>query len=102
MIDVAMVVLSRLVSCQEAKVAMVKRRTIPVLIHLLRKGLPRNGENATNILLSFCKKDAKNMCCKSSLGVVLLLTELALNGTERAKRKAESLLDLLQRLQKQS
>ncbi|OWM86231.1 U-box domain-containing protein 11-like [Punica granatum] len=101
MVDEALTILSVLASCQEAKVAMVKASTIPVLIDLLRMGLPRNKENAAAILLSLCKRDSDNLGCISRLGASIPLTELARNGTERAKRKATSLLDLLHKLHKQ-
>jgi hypothetical protein len=99
MVDEALTILSVLASNQEAKVAIVKASTIPVLIDLLRTGLPRNKENASAILLSLCKRDPENLACISRLGAVIPLTELAKNGTERAKRKATSMLEHLRRLQ---
>lgn len=97
MVDEALTILSVLSSHQEAKVAIAKASTIPVLIDLMRTGLPRNKENSAAILLSLCKRDAENLDCISRLGAVIPLTELARNGTERAKRKANSLLELLQK-----
>ncbi|KAK2635383.1 hypothetical protein Ddye_030175 [Dipteronia dyeriana] len=99
MVDEALTILSVLASNQEAKAAIVKASTIPVLIDLLRTGLPRNKENAAAILLSLCKRDTENLACISRLGAVIPLTELAKSGTERAKRKATSLLELLRKLQ---
>lgn len=99
MIDEALTILSVLASNQEAKVAIVKASTIPVLIDLLRTGMPRNKENAAAILLSLCKRDPENLACVSRLGAVIPLTELAKGGTERAKRKATSMLEHLRRLQ---
>ncbi|KAK9276801.1 hypothetical protein L1049_006337 [Liquidambar formosana] len=99
MVDEALTILSVLASHQEAKVAIVKASTIPVLIDLMRTGLPRNKENATAILLSLCKRDTENLACIGRLGAVIPLTELAKSGTERAKRKATSLLEHLRKLQ---
>ncbi|KAJ6431731.1 hypothetical protein OIU84_019085 [Salix udensis] len=99
MVDEALTILSVLASNQEAKVAIVKASIIPVLIDLLRTGLPRNKENAAAILLSLCKRDPENLACISRLGAVIPLTELSKNGTERAKRKATSMLEHLRRLQ---
>ncbi|XP_031255812.1 U-box domain-containing protein 11-like [Pistacia vera] len=99
MVDEALTILSVLASNQEAKVAIVKASTIPVLIDLLRTGLPRNKENAAAILLSLCKRDSENLACISRLGALIPLTELAKSGTERAKRKATSLLEHLRKLQ---
>ncbi|KAH7840930.1 hypothetical protein Vadar_023456 [Vaccinium darrowii] len=98
MVDEALTILSVLASYQEAKVAIVKASTIPVLIDLLRTGLPRNKENAAAILLSLCKRDTENLGCLSRLGAVIPLSELAKTGTERAKRKATSLLEHLRKL----
>ncbi|KAM0015127.1 putative U box domain, armadillo-like helical, Zinc finger, RING/FYVE/PHD-type [Helianthus debilis subsp. tardiflorus] len=99
MIDESLTILSVLASHQEAKTAIVKASTIPVLIDLARIGLPRSKENATSVLLSLCKRDKDNLDCISRLGAVIPLTELANNGSERAKRKAKSLLEHLQRSQ---
>ncbi|KAJ4843402.1 hypothetical protein Tsubulata_013308 [Turnera subulata] len=102
MVDEALTILSVLASNQEAKAAIVKASTIPVLIDLLRTGLPRNKENAAAILLSLCKRDPENLASISRLGAVIPLTELAKSGTERAKRKATSMLDHLRKLQQHS
>ncbi|KAK7845387.1 u-box domain-containing protein 10 [Quercus suber] len=99
MVDEALTIMSVLASHHEAKVAIVKASTIPVLIDLLRTGLPRNKENAAAILLALCKRDSDNLACISRLGAVIPLTELAKSGTERAKRKATSLLEHLRKLQ---
>ncbi|KAF7808772.1 U-box domain-containing protein 11-like [Senna tora] len=99
MVDEALTIMSVLASHQEAKVAIVKASTIPVLIDLLRTGLPRNKENAAAILLALCKRDSENLACISRLGAVIPLTELARSGTERAKRKATSLLEHLRKIQ---
>ncbi|XP_038681964.1 U-box domain-containing protein 10-like isoform X2 [Tripterygium wilfordii] len=100
MVDEALTILSVLASNQEAKIAIVKASTIPVLIDLLRTGLPCNQENAAAILLALCKKETDNLACISRLGAVIPLTELARSGTERAKRKATSLLEHLRKLQR--
>ncbi|XP_022877006.1 U-box domain-containing protein 11-like [Olea europaea var. sylvestris] len=97
MVDEALTILSVLASHHEAKSALMKASTIPVLIDLLRTGLPRDKENAAAILLSLCKRDTENVACLSRLGALLPLSELAKNGTERAKRKATSLLEQLRK-----
>ncbi|KAJ7943024.1 RING-type E3 ubiquitin transferase [Quillaja saponaria] len=99
MVDEALTIMSVLASHPEAKAAIVKASTIPVLIDLLRTGLPRNKENAAAILLALCKRDAENIACISRLGALIPLNELAKSGTERTKRKATSLLELLRKLQ---
>ncbi|CAI0557811.1 unnamed protein product [Linum tenue] len=52
MVDKALTILSVLSSNAEAKAAIVKVSTIPVLIDLLRTGQPRGKENTVAILLS--------------------------------------------------
>lgn len=52
MVDEALTIMSVLTSHQEAKVAIIKASTIPVLIDLLRTGVPRNKENAAAIILA--------------------------------------------------
>ncbi|XP_043693983.1 U-box domain-containing protein 10-like [Telopea speciosissima] len=99
MVSEALTILSVLVSNQDCKVAVAKASIIPVLIDLLRKGMPRNKENAAAILLSLCKKNAENLGCIARLGAYIPLSELAKSGTDRAKRKATSLLDHLRKSQ---
>nr|GEX03966.1 U-box domain-containing protein 11-like [Tanacetum cinerariifolium] len=99
MVDKSLTILSVLASHQEAKAAIVRASTIPLLIDLTRTGIPRNKENATSILLSLCKRDSDNLACISRLCTVIPLMELAKNGSERAQRKAKSLLEHLQRAQ---
>uniref|UniRef100_A0A803LJQ4 RING-type E3 ubiquitin transferase n=1 Tax=Chenopodium quinoa TaxID=63459 RepID=A0A803LJQ4_CHEQI len=101
MVDEALTILSVLAGHQEAKLVIVRACTIPVLIDLLRTGLPRNKENAAAILLALCKRDMENLTSLSRLGAAIPLTEITKSGTERAKRKATSLLELLKKLQQQ-
>lgn len=97
MVDEALTILSVLAGHHDAKPVLANANTIPVLIDLLRVGLPRNKENAAAILLSLCKRDAENLSSLSRLGALIPLAELSKNGTERAKRKAASLLEHLRK-----
>ncbi|KAJ9548910.1 hypothetical protein OSB04_021453 [Centaurea solstitialis] len=101
MVDESMTILSVLASHQEAKAAMVRAGVIPNLVNQLTVGIPRNKENAASILVSLCKRDDENLACLSSLAAVAPLVDLATNGTERGKRKANSLLAQLERLRQQ-
>ncbi|KAL4569411.1 hypothetical protein LXL04_025047 [Taraxacum kok-saghyz] len=92
MVDEALTVLSILASHNEAKAAMVKAQIIPNLIDFIKFGIPRNKENAASILLSLCKRDDENIECVTKLGGLTPLKELAVSGTERGRRKANSLL----------
>ncbi|KAK6134212.1 hypothetical protein DH2020_032017 [Rehmannia glutinosa] len=99
MVDEALTILSVLASHQEAKSAILKANMIHVLIDILGTGSPRSKENSAAILLSLCKRDNANLACLSRLGAVMHLSELAENGTERAKRKAMSLLEHIRKSQ---
>ncbi|KAL2235084.1 U-box domain-containing protein 11-like [Sesamum indicum] len=99
MVDEALTILSVLASHQEAKLAIMNGSTIPVLVDLLRTGLPRNKENAAATLLSLCRRDNENIARLTRLGAAIPLSELAKTGTERAKRKATSLLEQLRKSQ---
>ncbi|KAK8537332.1 hypothetical protein V6N13_042265 [Hibiscus sabdariffa] len=95
MVEEALMILSVLASNHDAKSAMVKASIIPVLIDFLRTGSARTKENAAATLLPLCTRDAKNLACIIRLGADIHLRELAKSGTERAKRKATSLLEYL-------
>ncbi|CAN6481993.1 unnamed protein product [Victoria cruziana] len=98
MVDEALAILAVLASHHEGKIAIGKANAIPLLVDLIRSGLPRNKENAAAILLSLCKKDVEHLFTVQRLGAFVPLTELLKNGTERAKRKAASLLEHLSKL----
>ncbi|KAF3791676.1 U-box domain-containing protein 13 [Nymphaea thermarum] len=98
MVDEALAILAVLASHHEGKIAIGKANAIPLLVDLIRSGLPRNKENAAAILLSLCKKDVEHLFTVQRLGAFVPLTELVKNGTERAKRKAASLLEHLSKL----
>ncbi|KAK8657408.1 hypothetical protein V6N13_035649 [Hibiscus sabdariffa] len=95
MVEEALMILSVLASNHDAKSAMVKASIIPVLVEFLRTGSPQTKENAAATLLPLCTRDAKNVACIIRLGADIHLRELAKSGTERAKRKATSLLEYL-------
>ncbi|PKA61029.1 U-box domain-containing protein 10 [Apostasia shenzhenica] len=98
MLDEALSILALIVSHQDGREAMKKLNMIPVLIDFLRAGQARNKENAAAVLLALCKKDSESLARIGRLGAVIPLTEVANNGTERAKRKANSLLEQLHNL----
>uniref|UniRef100_A0A1J3IKF1 RING-type E3 ubiquitin transferase n=1 Tax=Noccaea caerulescens TaxID=107243 RepID=A0A1J3IKF1_NOCCA len=99
-VDEALTVLSFLASCnQDAKALMLKANAILPLVDILQKDLqPRNRENAAALLLWLCKNDTERLTFIGRLGAVVPLMELSRDGTERAKRKANSLLELLRKL----
>ncbi|KAB2621155.1 U-box domain-containing protein 11-like [Pyrus ussuriensis x Pyrus communis] len=84
MVDEALTIISVLANHQEAKVTIVKTGTIP---------------NAAAILLALCKRGKESLACIVRRSGMMPLTELARSGTVRAKRKATSLLEHLQKVQ---
>ncbi|KAK3022263.1 hypothetical protein RJ639_045857 [Escallonia herrerae] len=99
MVDEALAILAILASHQEGKSAISQSEPIPVLIEVIRTGSPRNRENAAAVLWSLCAGDGQCLNIARELGAAEVLKELSENGTDRAKRKAGSVLELLQRIE---
>ncbi|GMH20327.1 hypothetical protein Nepgr_022168 [Nepenthes gracilis] len=97
-VDEGLTILSVLAGHPEANDAIVKAGMMPILVDLMRMGLPRNMENAASILLALCRSDVENLARLGRLGAAIPLMELSKRGTERAQRKAISLLELLRKL----
>ncbi|KAL5569388.1 hypothetical protein UlMin_025963 [Ulmus minor] len=99
MVDEALAILAILASHQEGKMAIGQAEPIPVLVEVIRTGSPRNRENAAAILWSICTGDMQQLKLARELGAEEALKELSENGTDRAKRKAGNILELLQRIE---
>ncbi|KAF8397729.1 hypothetical protein HHK36_016651 [Tetracentron sinense] len=100
MVDEALAILAILASHQEGKVAIGQAEPIPVLVEVIRTGSPRNRENSAAVLWSLCTGDAQHLKTARELKAEEALKELSENGTDRAKRKADNLLELLHRADK--
>ncbi|WCJ19271.1 U-box domain-containing protein 14 [Euphorbia peplus] len=98
MVDEALAILAILASHQEGKQAIGQAQPVPVLIEVIRTGSPRNRENAAAVLWSLCTGDPLQLKLAKECGGDEALKELSENGTDRAKRKAGSLLELIQRV----
>ncbi|XP_021897764.1 U-box domain-containing protein 14 [Carica papaya] len=98
MVDEALAILAILAGHQEGKTAIGQAEPIPVLMEIIRTGSPRNRENAAAILWSLCTGDLVQLNAARQLGAEEALKELSETGTDRAKRKAGSILELLQRI----
>lgn len=96
MVDEALAILAILSSHQEGKVAIGQAEPMQILIDVVRTGSPRNRENAAAILWSLCTGDVNYLRTARELGAEEALRELLENGTDRAKRKAGNVLELLQ------
>lgn len=93
MVDEALAILAILASHQEGKIAIGNADAIPILVQLIRTGSPRNRENAAAVLLALCTSDPQHLVAARELGAYEPLSDLVQNGTARAKRKAASLLE---------
>ncbi|KAG8390591.1 hypothetical protein BUALT_Bualt01G0099500 [Buddleja alternifolia] len=99
MVDEALAILAILASHQEGRTAIGQAEPIPVLVEVIRTGSPRNRENAAAILWSLCTGSSQYLKISRELGAEEALKELSENGTDRAKRKAGSVLELLLRVE---
>ncbi|KAM6584403.1 hypothetical protein CsatB_011405 [Cannabis sativa] len=102
MVDEALAILAILASHQEGKTAIGQAGPIPVLVEVTRTGSPRNRENAAAVLWSLCTGDLQQLKVAKELGAEEALKELSENGTERAKRKANSILEHFQKMESDS
>ncbi|KAI3930115.1 hypothetical protein MKX01_036636 [Papaver californicum] len=96
MVDEALAIMAILASHHEGKTAIGLAEPIPALIDVMRTGSPRNRENAAAVLWSLCTGDMQRLKTLKELGAEDALKELSENGTDRAKRKASNLLELMQ------
>ncbi|KAJ7970494.1 RING-type E3 ubiquitin transferase [Quillaja saponaria] len=99
MVDEALAILAILASHQEGKLAISQAEPIPILVEVIRTGSPRNRENAAAVLWSLCTGDLQQLKLAREFGAEEALKVLSENGTDRAKRKAGSILEFLQRIE---
>ncbi|XP_062233864.1 U-box domain-containing protein 12 [Phragmites australis] len=95
MIDEALTLLAILVSNPEGKAVIAQSEPIPPLVEVIKTGSPRNRENAAAILWSLCSADVEQTRAAKVAGAEDALKELSESGTDRAKRKASSILELM-------
>lgn len=98
MVDEALAIMAILASHPEGKTAIAQADPIPVLVEVIRTGSPRNRENSAAVLWSLCTGDLEQLKLAREVGAEEALKELSENGTDRAKRKAGNILELLQRM----
>lgn len=99
MVDEALAILAILASHPEGKTAIGQAEPIPVLVEVIKTGSPRNRENSAAVLWSLCTGDLEQLKLSKELGAEEALKELSENGTDRAKRKAGNILELLNRIE---
>ncbi|XP_028208275.1 U-box domain-containing protein 14-like [Glycine soja] len=99
MVDEALAIMAILASHHEGRVAIGQAEPIHILVKVIRTSSPRNRENAAAVLWSLCTGDPLQLKLAKEHGAEAALQELSENGTDRAKRKAGSILELLQRME---
>ncbi|XP_039144937.1 protein spotted leaf 11-like [Dioscorea cayenensis subsp. rotundata] len=99
MVDEALAILAILSNHHEGKAAIGAAKAVPMLVDVIRSGSPRNRENAAAVLLHLCGGEQLQHHIEQAqeCGVMGPLLELASNGTERGKRKANQLLERMSR-----
>ncbi|CAO2840640.1 unnamed protein product [Amaranthus hypochondriacus] len=101
MLDEALAILAILSNHPEGKAALVSADALPVLVEVIANGSPRNKENAAAVLVHLCSGDLKYLEAAQELGIMNSLITMSQNGTERGKRKAQQLLERMNRLLEQ-
>ncbi|XP_028800726.1 U-box domain-containing protein 9-like [Neltuma alba] len=98
-VDELLAILALLSSHQKAVQDMVDLAAVPNLLSIMRESnCERNKENCIAILQTICQYDrAKLKEIKEEEITFKTITDLALNGTSRAKRKASGILERLNR-----
>ncbi|KAL5124238.1 U-box domain-containing protein 14 [Glycine soja] len=94
MVDEALAIMAILASHHEGRA-----KPIHILVEVIRTGSPCNQENATAVLWSLCTEDPLQLKLAKEHGAEAALQELSENGSDRAKIKAGSILELLQQME---
>lgn len=98
--DDALAVLSLLLSCSEGLEEIRNSRVlVPLLIDLLRFGSAKGKENSITLLLGLCKNGGEEVARRLLMNPrsVPSLQSLSVDGSLKARRKADALLRLLNR-----
>nr|POE50080.1 u-box domain-containing protein 15 [Quercus suber] len=93
MIDEALSILLLLASHPEGHNEIGKLSFVETLVEIIRHGTPKNKECATSVLLELGLNNSSLVLAALQYGVYEHLVEIARNGTNRAQRKANSLLN---------
>lgn len=92
MVDEALSILLLLVSHPEGRSAIGQLSFIETLVEFIREGTPKNKECAVSVLLELGLNNSSFILAALQYGVYEHLVEVSKNGTNRAQRKANSLL----------
>ncbi|GMI74424.1 Plant U-Box 15 [Hibiscus trionum] len=92
MIDEALSILLLLVSHPEGRNEIGRLSVIETLVEIIRSGTPKNKECAVSVLLELGLNNSSLALAALQFGVYEPLKEITITGTNRAQRKANSLL----------
>ncbi|KAA3482222.1 U-box domain-containing protein 15-like [Gossypium australe] len=92
MVDEALSILLLLVSHPEGRNEIGRLSFVETLVGIIRSGTPKNKECAVSVLLELGLNNSSLTLAALQFGVYEPLREIAINGTNRAQRKANSLL----------
>lgn len=98
MVDEALAMLAILASHNEGKAIIGASETVATFVDVIGNGSLRNKENAAAVLVHLCSGDVKHLAEAQELGVMESLLDMAVNGTDRGKRKAAQLLERISRI----
>ncbi|KAA3465455.1 U-box domain-containing protein 15-like [Gossypium australe] len=92
MIDEALSILLLLASHPEGRNEISRLSFIETLVEIIRNGTPKNKECAVSVLLELGLNNSSLILAALQFGVYEPLREISISGTNRAQRKANSLL----------
>ncbi|KAG6785573.1 hypothetical protein POTOM_007137 [Populus tomentosa] len=95
MVDEALSIFLLLASHPEGRNEIGRLSFIETLVELMKDGTPKNKECATSVLLELGSTNSSFMLAALQFGVYENLVEISKSGTNRAQRKANSLLQLM-------
>ncbi|KAK9270022.1 hypothetical protein L1049_025595 [Liquidambar formosana] len=95
MIDEALSILLLLASHPDGRQEIGQLSLIETLVEFIREGTPKNKECATSVLLELGSNNSSFLLAALQYGVYEHLVEITRSGTNRAQRKANSLLQLI-------
>lgn len=95
MVDEALSIFLLLATHPEGRHEMGQLSFIETLVDLIKHGTPKNKECATSVLLELGSNNSSHILAALQFGVYEHLIEISQNGTNRAQRKANALLQLM-------
>ncbi|XP_077246322.1 plant U-Box 15 [Tasmannia lanceolata] len=92
MVDESLSILLLIVSHPEGRNSLAQQSFIQTLVDFIKEGTPKNKECAISVLLELGLNNSSSILAALQFGVYEHLVEVSKSGTNRAQRKANSLL----------